>query len=1514
MVSNDFACLPNVRAKPGATRAEMVHQAERLAASAGLTDAAGGALFGGVYDTAAVIVLPYALTLAQDSLQSTRRVRISGDWMAVDWSEVSAHPRFELYCSAAKALLSSANLRRASDPAVMSPSAVDRGPNLSDDSSERLRRWDTSVTAAEDADVRLQLALRSIAATDADYSYLQECADIISAATRPSFDDVPAHLRQIEDDWDTSLVASMPFSKRFTPTKTIRIPQPAPQKDPSFFRPNSLAEILLPGAVSKIQAWLQIFSANAINMRHGGRPHKKQATLIIGQDEFVPKARGIVWDCRPFKFGLPAVPMDFSSTLVSDLNREFIKSEASSWPDQELVGMLLDGVQFQADVPLQFIFADHLASLPQGFLSVDSELSQHIARGWYDLFSFIPYAPCRFMPQGSAPKQGATTKFRRTTDGGCPRCNHPTSCADAAGVTAISLNTAIGLHSSTQSDRFSDGEAAAIPKWLAHEIKPKAQDVAHDMTILRQASLVFNEDVFGFSDDFANYFNQFALHPAEYWKSCLLWNFGGATPPRPSDLNVPEVSVVSEYRLGFGVSLSSSIGQRAAELVLNSFRRRFDEEEEALFSRILDPTSSKCFGVGSLDELSRSADGLTDACRWIQQRRLLSLHTGNNELRLYSAHVYTDDCIITVVGSSRMIRALRIWHATTNAYNIDMAGASKRQLGTRLTWIGFNFFVHAGVLAVTPRKVLKAKDTASRILSGHDVSFAEYRSFVGLLEHMLLFVGGDRTYMYHMYGLNFKLGHRYGPTFRMIFTALQIPVIRRWFCIMATSAGCFLSRALNSLSTAIPPLPSCFTGTAWAPLTPPISERIFLHSDAASESKDGGLGGYSHGDYWHIPLSTDERALLHITSLEFAAAGINLICNANRFVGHDVTVCVDALSSALVLAQAAYSPMMQAIHELILALPEFKLLAPRLRVQHIFGEVNVFADAASRGRFKLLETIAARVGVVARKTELPQRALAFFEDVKLRARQLSAAAFAATKPPVFMADAAAPTYIYSRKRPHHGFRGPVFSSNFAGDGPSKHALPLHSEEFASCPKISNSERSVLQRVEPSLFGSESFPFDITVTSDAGVSSQRTESPVFGLQLCRTAARAPSHCSDCSLRSESPVFGLSRSVATETVHSFLQQSANSETLHLCAGNRIQKAAPLVFIGAPLGASPSQEPLRLRAASSPSRASPAKTSSTPNALLAALVSDTSQQALRPSDPQVLVRYTEQVGSALAASVNTNTARKNKLGMRLWQEFTASLNTDSLRRQTAFLAREEFLVGAFIIFLTTKVRPKDPARSFAKPSTYLGYVFAVRREHSLLHLPFASNFVVNKVVDSLKKQYIALHGPEGLMPKRREPFSGDMVDRMLGAPNGLKFDSRSNPVLRWDSWLGINLAAAIAVSRAGGFRLAEIALAPDEHFDASRMSRASLFFILGGTLFRHPSTEQLHAASDGDQAGLLVGVAKNDQFVEHFGPHPLFFTLNTRNPNCPARRLITLELACPVTSSSRRSTPLFFNDTLI
>ena len=120
-------------------------------------------------------------------------------------------------------------------------------------------------------------------------------------------------------------------------------------------------------------------------------------------------------------------------------------------------------------------------------------------------------------------------------------------------------------------------------------------------------------------------------------------------------------------------------------------------------------------------------------------------------------------------------------------------------------------------------------------------------------------------------------------------------------------------------------------------------------------------------------------------------------------------------------------------------------------------------------------------------------------------------------------------------------------------------------------------------------------------------------------------------------------------------------------------------------------------------------------------------------------------------------------------------------------------------------------------------------------------------------------------------------------------------------------MNLAAAIALASGGGFRIAELALAAGELFGATRMSRASLFFIIGGVIHRAPTAAKLLSMVPGDQTGVLVGAAKNDPWAEHFGPRPLFFTLNLRDPNCPAAKLRQLELLCPVTPDKRRSTPL-------
>ena len=41
---------------------------------------------------------------------------------------------------------------------------------------------------------------------------------------------------------------------------------------------------------------------------------------------------------------------------------DFIESNLGNWPDQELDGMHIDGVQFKANLPLQIVLGPHLTS------------------------------------------------------------------------------------------------------------------------------------------------------------------------------------------------------------------------------------------------------------------------------------------------------------------------------------------------------------------------------------------------------------------------------------------------------------------------------------------------------------------------------------------------------------------------------------------------------------------------------------------------------------------------------------------------------------------------------------------------------------------------------------------------------------------------------------------------------------------------------------------------------------------------------------------------------------------------------------------------------------------------------------------------------------------------------------------------------------------------------------------------------------------------------------------------
>ena len=90
----------------------------------------------------------------------------------------------------------------------------------------------------------------------------------------------------------------------------------------------SYYDILTADAIKEILDWLTIEHSNMAALDHFGpdvrrvpyalsslgfgqavEPHD---VLVIGQDQFLPPARDIVWDCRGFSQGLPAVPIQWT--------------------------------------------------------------------------------------------------------------------------------------------------------------------------------------------------------------------------------------------------------------------------------------------------------------------------------------------------------------------------------------------------------------------------------------------------------------------------------------------------------------------------------------------------------------------------------------------------------------------------------------------------------------------------------------------------------------------------------------------------------------------------------------------------------------------------------------------------------------------------------------------------------------------------------------------------------------------------------------------------------------------------------------------------------------------------------------------------------------------------------------------------------------------------------------------------------------------------------------------------
>ena len=225
----------------------------------------------------------------------------------------------------------------------------------------------------------------------------------------------------------------------------------------------------------------------------------------------------------------------------------------------------------------------------------------------------------------------------------------------------------------------------------------------------------------------------------------------------------------------------------------------------------------------------------------------------------------------------------------------------------------------------------------------------------------------------------------------------------------------------------------------------------------------------------------------------------------------------------------------------------------------------------------------------------------------------------------------------------------------------------------------------------------------------------------------------------------------------------------------------------------------------------------------------------------------------------------------------------------------AREALLVASFIIYLSGKLKSSIKGRTYCKPATYMVYVYAVKRVHVRHFKLFQAIGPARGIIKALNDEYVLREGPECLIPARKEPISRGMVRAMLAVVDGASLPGAGT--LQWQSWRGVTLRALLCTAASGGFRKAELSLPAGIRFNAAHMSRANLFWVIGGVLVRCPTPEQLRNLKEGDMAGLIVVPCKNDLWGIEFMPHPLFFRFVPGARDNTAAALRDMVLACPV-----------------
>ena len=1027
-------------------------------------------------------------------------------------------------------------------------------------------------------------------------------------------------------------------------------------------------------------------------------------------------------------------------------------------------------------------------------------------------------------------------------------------------------------------------DSSADPPF-AKELKITVPEAMNDLAVLMHVSHLTGLPVIQIATDVSDFFNQHRLHPSEVPRvglvtldlDLLLSAVGRLHRHDPDFCNV------ADYVLGYGLFFASQIGQRHAYLLT--------------FLWLVEMLKA-CGPI--VDALCRRHPILT---KWMEQRRALleppddpldpTARIRFGQAQLFCMSMYTDDAHKKILSVELAVLGLRSWLKVTSSLNLTMAIVQKQMIGQFVTNQGLRFHSGFGIVYVPHDKLRRSFTSISQAEAG-TLSLRDYHSLLGLLQSLIFVVGLRRSATFGLWepltgAADFHPEHLLSPS------PAICERLAGWRARLSECAGASFEAGVEHSSEGLAPLPG-------------DARLVFVfRSDA---SKDGarlpGLGGCLGGKGWRYPDAAPLSAFeleLPIAVTEFVAFYGQVEAFGDE-VPDDALVMaeVDALATALSLTdEAARSDLMQAVFLELQQLPQFLRIRDRMIVAHCAGDANILADAFSRGEFETAREICRQMGLAYELRHHPpgvrrlMRNLAhrhrasttpgvgnpnmapspfahrapsavtqpcgdqlwrLYEDYLLALDDEALACGGLTPPPSDYWGSSPRSYADSREQWEsdreweRSPRSPPGSPPDALGDPEDHVT-------STTPGTHNLSMDGRPVAHPSLF----FPPGYEAIAEM------PQSP--------PAVRAPSAAVSFSL----PGFSISPSE---------RPTPSRKRVEGCVlafpegyGFEVPAKRSCSFVCDP---------------------SPHASHGLASRISRMLEEDTSRLALRPTSFTLQSMCEHLYDPRRCTAVRTSKGQKS--AWVHWAAWCRVHNTDPWRLERFSTEtdhhREAVLQAGFIHFvhLRQSAHPRS-GRKAALPSSAAKTLCHVRKMHKDRDFPMVASRLVQNEIRKLYMDHKARHGVGDLIPKRKEPFTREiLLDTILGAPEGTAVGRFK---IAWASRSGRSLRALTKTLASTGFRKAEISVDKIDQSLSDCLTRAGLSWLLRGKVYASGSApvDLLSDPQPGDFAVLQPPPSKSDPFDMVWGSKPIFLPFCS-DPLSAFTSLADIELNDPIIGS--------------